>query len=88
MKLVFAEAAWADYLFWQQHDKAVLGRVNELVKDASRTPFKGIGKPEPLRNELAGWWSRRISEEHRMIYRMTGTGDTQQLEIIQLRFHY
>jgi toxin YoeB len=88
MKLVFSETAWADYLFWQQNDKAVLGRVNELVKDASRSPFTGIGKPEPLSGDFKGWWSRRITREHRLVYRVAGSGDAQVLEIASCRFHY
>jgi toxin YoeB len=88
MKLVFSEAAWADYLFWQQNDKSALGRVNELVKDASRSPFTGIGKPEPLGGDFKGWRSRRITREHRLVYRLAGSGDTQVLEISSCRFHY
>ncbi|KGM35465.1 Txe/YoeB family addiction module toxin [Inquilinus limosus] len=88
MKLVFSSAAWADYLFWQQNDKAALGRVNELIKDAMRSPFAGIGKPEPLVGDLKGWWSRRITREHRLIYRVTGSGEAQALEIASCRFHY
>lgn len=88
MKLVFSEAAWADYLFWQQNDKAVSGRVNQLVKDASRTPFRGIGKPEPLGGDFKDWCSRRITREHRLVYRLAGSGDTQVLEISSCRFHY
>jgi len=88
MKLVFSEAAWADYLFWQQNDKAILGRVNEVVKDALRSPFAGIGKPEPLVGNLKGWWSRRINREHRLVYRVCGSGDAQTLEIAGCRFHY
>lgn len=88
MKLVFAQIAWADYLFWQQNDPAVLERVNELIQDASRSPFCGIGKPEPLAGNLKGWWSRRITREHRLVYRVSGTGDAQALEIAACRFHY
>lgn len=88
MKLVFSSAAWADYLFWQQNDKAALARVNELIKDAMRSPFAGIGKPEPLVGDLKGWWSRRITREHRLVYRVAGSGDAQALEIASCRFHY
>lgn len=88
MKLVFSSAAWADYLFLQQNDKAALGRVNELIKDTMRSPFAGIGKPEPLVGDLKGWWSRRITREHRLVYRVTGSGAAQALEIASCRFHY
>lgn len=89
MRLVFSDEAWEDYLFWQsQADRKILDRINTLIKETSRTPFAGIGKPEPLKGDLSGWWSRRITDEHRMVYRVTGTGDTQQLELSQLRYHY
>lgn len=88
MKRCFDPAAWDDYLYWLEADHKLLKRVNELIKDCSRSPFRGIGKPEPLRGELSGWWSRRIDDEHRMIYRVVGSGDAQTLEISQLRFHY
>jgi toxin YoeB len=88
MRLVFSARSWADYLFWQENDKAVLGRLNALISDASRHPFQGIGKPEPLRNEMSGWWSRRITGEHRLVYRVSGSGETQSLEIAACRFHY
>lgn len=88
MKLVFAEDAWNDYLYWQAHDVNVLERLNALIKECRRTPFKGTGKPEPLKGDLKGWWSRRITLEDRLVYRVAGKGDTQQLEIAQCRFHY
>ena len=88
MKLAFTPRGWTDYLHWQEHDPAILERVNELLKQASRTPFAGIGKPEPLVGSLKGWWSRRITREHRLIYRVTGSGDAQALEIASCRFHY
>ena len=88
MRLIFSSAAWQDYLFWRQHDKAMQARVNELIKNTMRTPFAGIGKPEPLRQNLKGFWSRRISGEHRLIYRVDGSGDTQSVEIAACRFHY
>ena len=84
MRLVFAEQAWEDYLHWQATDRKVLSRIHELIKDTTRHPFEGIGKPEPLRHALAGWWSRRITEEHRMVYRVSG----QDLQIAQRRYHY
>mgnify|MGYP003349577019 CR=1 FL=1 len=88
MKLVFADAAWEDYLHWQANAPNVLQRVNDLIKECCRTPFKGTGKPEPLKGDLKGWWSRRITLEDRLVYRVTGSGSDQQLEIAQCRFHY
>lgn len=88
MKLVFWPTGWEDYLHWQASDPKILARVNELIRETRRHPFSGLGKPEPLRNNLKGWWSRRIDREHRLIYRVTGTGDAQALEIAQCRFHY
>jgi toxin YoeB len=88
VKLVFADQAWADYLHWQANDPAVLDRLNGLIKECTRTPFTGTGKPEPLRGDLKGWWSRRITLQDRLVYRVTGQGETQALEIAQCRFHY
>lgn len=88
MKLSFDEEAWADYLYWQTTDSKLLRKINELIRDCTRSPFKGLGKPEPLKGELSGWWSRRIDKENRMVYRVTGSGAAQTLEIIQLRYHY
>jgi toxin YoeB len=88
VKLVFTERAWGDYLHWQASDKAVRARVNELIKDASRSPFRGIGKPEPLTGHLKGFWSRRITREHRLVYRVSGAADAQTLEIVACRYHY
>ena len=84
MKLIFAEKAWEDYLYWQKTDKKILKRINALVKDIQRDPFEGIGKPEPLKHALSGYWSRRITDEHRMVYCVKG-GD---ILIAQLRYHY
>ena len=84
MKLIFAEGAWQDYLYWQGSDRKILERINVLIKEASRNPFHGIGKPEPLKHALAGYWSRRINDEHRMVYKVTGDA----LHIAQLRYHY
>lgn len=84
MKITFTAEAWGDYLFWQQHDKAIIKRINELIKNVQQTPFSGIGKPEPLRYELRGMWSRRIDHEHRLVYQVRD--DT--LVIIAARFHY
>jgi toxin YoeB len=84
MKLVFAEQAWEDYLHWQAHDRKLLARINGLIKECQRTPFAGTGKPEPLRGPLSGWWSRRITQEHRLVYRPSDDG----LLIAQCRYHY
>jgi toxin YoeB len=88
MNLLWAEEAWHDYLYWQESDRAVLIKINELLRDAMRNPFKGIGKPEPLKENLRGWWSRRITGEHRLVYRVVGAGAAQQIEIAQCRYHY
>ena len=88
MKLIFSQVAWTQYVDWQEEDRKTLRRINALVKDILRSPFQGIGKPEPLKHEWSGWWSRRIDQEHRLVYRVTGTGDAQMLEIAQCRHHY
>ena len=84
MKLLFSDHAWDDYLFWQKTDKQILRRINNLIKDTMRNPFEGIGKPEPLKHALSGYWSRRITDEHRFIYK---SGENA-IEIAQLRYHY
>jgi toxin YoeB len=84
MRLIFAEQAWEDYLFWQRTDPKITRRIHELIKDTTRHPFEGIGKPEPLRHALAGYWSRRITGEHRMVYKAVA----EDLLIAQLRYHY
>jgi len=84
VKLVFAENAWQDYLYWQKTDKKVLKRINQLIQAISREPFDGIGKPEPLKHALSGYWSRRINDEHRVIYKI----QQKSLLIVQLRYHY
>ena len=84
MRLIFSDEAWEDYLFWQKQDKAVVKRINELIAACQRDPFVGIGKPEPLKYALAGFWSRRITEEHRMVYK----AEKDALLIAQLRYHY
>lgn len=88
MRLGFTPHGWADYVYWQETDRALLGRVNALIKDALRTPFTGIGKPEPLLGDMKGWWSRRITGEHRLVYRVSGSGEAQILEIASCRYHY
>ncbi|MAU53928.1 MAG: Txe/YoeB family addiction module toxin [Roseovarius sp.] len=87
MRLVFSAQAWDDYQFWVATDDKMRERINQMIRQCQRTPFTGIGKPEPLRGDLTGWWSRRISREHRMVYRVSGAGASQSLEIAQLRFH-
>jgi toxin YoeB len=84
MELVFQSNAWEDYLWWQEQDKKILQRINELIMDALRSPFKGIRKPEPLKGDLSGFWSRRITEEHRLVYAVKD----KRLHILQCRFHY
>ncbi len=86
MLLAWTPQAWEDYLFWQATDKRTLRRINELLRDALRQPFAGLGKPEPLRFELAGCWSRRINQEDRLVYRLDGQGTT--LIVLQCRYHY
>ena len=83
MKLVFAEQAWEDYVHWQQQDKRMVKRINELIANTMREPLTGIGKPEPLKHALAGYWSRRITDEHRMVYKP----ERDALLIAQLRYH-
>ncbi len=84
MKKIFADQAWDDYLHWQTHDKKMVKRIHDLIKDIERSPFDGIGKPEPLKHSLAGFWSRRINDEHRLVYKVeVGT-----LLLAQMRFHY
>ena len=84
MKFVFSEQAWEDYEHWQKADRQLLERINKLLREVARSPFEGIGKPEPLRHALAGYWSRRIDDEHRLVYRVQG----EMLWIVQLRYHY
>lgn len=84
MNLTFTAQSWEDYQHWLQTDKKVLKRINELIKDTLRSPYDGIGKPEPLKQALSGYWSRRITEEHRMVYRQMDSG----IVLIQLRYHY
>ncbi|MFZ1554681.1 MAG: Txe/YoeB family addiction module toxin [Nitrospira sp.] len=84
MKLIFAEEAWEDYLYWLQQDKRMVERINKLIRETQRQPFAGMGKPEPLKHALSGFWSRRITDEHRMVYRV----ESDALMIAQLRFHY
>ncbi len=84
MNLIWSERSWVDYLYWQQGDKRIVKKINTLLKDTLRDPFDGIGKPEPLKHELQGCWSRRITDEHRLVYRPTDAG----LQIVSCRYHY
>ena len=84
MILLFADEAWEDYLYWQQRDKQILRRINQLIREVQRTPYAGLGKPEPLKHALQGYWSRRITSEHRIVYKVTDDG----VLIAQLRYHY
>jgi toxin YoeB len=83
-RLVWSLDAWADYEYWQGQDKKTLNRINLLIKDCCRSPFEGIGKPEPLKENLSGWWSRRIDDTNRLVYRQVG----ESLEILSCRYHY
>ena len=84
MQLIFSSHAWKDYQYWQTTDKTLLKRINRLITDIQRNPYEGTGKPEPLKHKLAGYWSRRINTEHRILYRV----DEDSLHIVQLRYHY
>jgi toxin YoeB len=84
VKLIFAEHAWSDYLHWQKTDRKILNRINTLIKAIQREPFEGLGKPEPLKHALSGYWSRRINDEHRIVYKVREGS----LLIAQLRYHY
>ena len=84
MKLIVADQGWEDYLYWQKQDRRTVERINKLIRETKREPFAGIGKPEPLKHALSGFWSRRITDEHRMVYHV----DEDALLIAQLRFHY
>ena len=84
MRLKFSDAAWEDYLYWQQPDRRMVERINRLIHAIKREPFTGVGKPEPLKHALAGFWSRRITDEHRMVYRIEGDA----VLLAQLRYHY
>lgn len=84
MKLIFSDNAWEDYLYWQRTDRKILRRINTLIQEIKRNPFEGIGKPEPLKHALSGYWSRRINDEHRIVYKLTSDA----VHIAQLRYHY
>ena len=84
MKLIFADEAWDDYLYWQKQDRRMVDRINQLIRETQNEPFEGVGKPEPLKHALSGFWSRRITDEHRMVYKV----EEGALLIAQLRYHY
>lgn len=84
MKLIWLSVAWEDYLYWQQHDRKTLKKINDLLKEIRRTPFTGIGNPEPLKHSLSGWWSRRINLEDRLVYKV----EEESIILLQCRKHY
>jgi toxin YoeB len=84
VKLIFSDDAWDDYLYWQNNDRKIVERINKLIQEVKREPFSGLGKPEPLKHALSGFWSRRITDEHRMVYRV----EADALLLAQLRYHY
>ncbi len=84
MNLIFSDKAWEEYMYWQSTDKQILRKINQLIKDIKREPFEGIGKPEPLKYELSGFWSRRISDEHRLVYEVSES----YIAVVSCRFHY
>lgn len=86
--LVWEPEAWREYIYRQETDPKMVGRINDLIRDSLRHPFEGLGKPEPLRNQLKGHWSRRITQEHRLVYRVENGSDQPRLIILQCRFHY
>ena len=88
MIVSFWPTAWDDYRYWQNHDDKIIDKINTLIDECRRHPFKGTGKPEPLGGNLSGWWSRRINHEHRLVYRVAGSGSEQVLQVAQCRYHY
>ncbi len=89
MQVHFSDDGWNDYLHWARSDADLHGRLNKIIENVRRTPFSGLGKPEALKGDLSGWWSRRITGEHRLVYRVQGRkGEDQRVEIIQCRYHY
>jgi toxin YoeB len=84
MRIIFMTAGWEDYLYWQQTDKTMARKINQLIKEITRTPFEGTGKPEPLKENLKGYWSRRINQEHRLVYAV----EQNAVIILQCRYHY
>lgn len=88
MNVKFSSRSWAEYLALHADDAKLFDKINTLIEECRRNPFQGTGKPEPLGGNLAGWWSRRISQEHRLVYRVAGTGDEQVLQVAQCLYHY
>ena len=88
MRIAFDRDAWQQYLHWQQSDPVVAAKLNGFIEECQRRPFHGLGRPEPLKNDLKGWWSRRLTQEDRLVYRVTGAAPGQTLEIIQCRYYY
>jgi toxin YoeB len=88
MKVVWTRQGWDDYLYWQANNSKIAGSINDLIRDINRSPFQGLGKPEPLKHDLSGWWSRRITGEHRLVYRISGKDETRQIEITSCRYRY
>ena len=88
MKVLFSGKSWPEYRYFQENDPKLSERIYALIEECRRTPFRGTGKPEPLRGRLKGWWSRRINREHRLVYRVRGEGAEQVLKIAQCRYHY
>ena len=84
MKIIFLSPAWEDYLYWQSTDKSMFKKISSLIKEIERVPFEGNGKPEPLKHNLAGWWSRRITLEHRLVYKL----ENDSIILLQCRYHY
>ena len=87
MTVSFTENGWEDYCHWQEFDPTKTEKIRDMIKDISRNPYKGLGKPEPLKGNLSGWWSRRINDEHRLVYQVTGK-EKKTIVINQCRFHY
>ena len=88
MNILFTQNAWEEYCYWQDNDKKIISKIRDLLTQIQRTPFQGIGNPEALRNNLKGYWSRRITREHRIVYKVEGKKPNQVLTVVQLRFHY
>ncbi len=89
MNFEFTPKGWEDFIYWMENDPQICKKIDDVLKSIARTPFKGIGKPEPLKNELRGYWSRRITGDHRLVYKVSGKrGEDQKCSVIQCRFHY
>ncbi|URK88062.1 Txe/YoeB family addiction module toxin [Rhizobium sp. RCAM05350] len=88
MKILFTSKGWKHYRYWAENDKTILLRLNTLIEECRRTPFSGLGKPRSLRGEFQGFWSRRITDEDRLVYRVSGLAETQTIEIVACRYHY